>query len=256
MLRVFVGFDERQRVSFTTLATSIFEMATRPVLISPLVLRTLPITRRGLTPFTFSRFLVPWLCNYQGAAIFMDADMLLASDITELEQEITDEFAVSVVRSLEQYEQTSFMLLNCSHPSHKKLSPEFIEQTDINLHSLEWVGDDEVGELDPKWNQLVGYQNIDFSEGNIHYTMGVPAFPETSTSPGADLWRKHAALGMSAIPWAEIMGQSVHAINIEGVKVPRYVWNFDVNQPYPEHLGLVQKLVAKHRLDKQSSTKT
>ena len=84
MLKVFVGFDERQRVSFTTLATSIFETASRPVSITPLVLHTLPISRRGLTPFTFSRFLVPWLCNFEGAAVFMDADMLLASDITEL----------------------------------------------------------------------------------------------------------------------------------------------------------------------------
>lgn len=93
MLKVFVGFDERQRVSFTTLATSIYETATRPVVVSPLVLRTLPITRRGLTPFTFSRFLVPWLCEFQGAAIFMDADMLLASDITELEQCINEQAA-------------------------------------------------------------------------------------------------------------------------------------------------------------------
>lgn len=250
MLRVFVGFDERQRVSFTTLATSIFETASKPVLVSPLVLRTLPITRRGLTPFTFSRFLVPWLCDFQGAAIFMDADMLLASDITELEQQIADETAVSVVRSLDQYEQTSFMLLNCAHPSHRVLTPQFIQDTEINLHALEWVGDSEVGSLDATWNQLIGYQDIDFSKGNIHYTMGIPAFPETATSPGADLWRKHASLGMSAVPWADIMGQSVHAINIEGVKLPRYVWNFDTNQPYPEHMELVQKLVLEHRAQK------
>ena len=247
MLRVFVGFDERQRVSFTTLATSIFETASKPVLVSPLVLRTLPISRRGLTPFTFSRFLVPWLCDFQGAAIFMDADMLLASDITELEEQITDEIAVSVVRSLDQYEQTSFMLLNCAHPSHRALTPQFIQETEINLHSLEWLTDSEVGSLDTIWNQLVGYQDIDFSKGNIHYTMGIPAFAETSTSPGADLWRKNASLGMSAVPWAEIMGQSVHAINVEGVRLPRYVWNFDINQPYPEHMELVQKLLSKHR---------
>jgi hypothetical protein len=255
MLRVFVGFDERQRISFTTLATSIFETASKPVLVSPLVLRTLPITRRGLTPFTFSRFLVPWLCDFKGPAVFMDADMLLASDITELEQQINDDIAVSVVRSLEEYEQTSFMLFNCAHPSHKKLIPEFIQQTDISLHGLDWVAEEEVGGLEPKWNQLIGYQEVDLSEGNIHYTMGIPAFPETATSPGADLWRENASLGMSAIPWAEIMGQSVHAINIEGVKLPRYVWDFDINQPYPEHMGLVQKLVAKHRANQPNVSK-
>jgi hypothetical protein len=247
MLKVFVGFDERQWASFTTLATSIYETATRPVSITPLVLRTLPITRRGLTPFTFSRFLVPWLCDFRGAAVFMDADMLLTSDITELEQFINKREAVSVVRSLEPYEQTSFMLLNCAHPSHRKLTPEFIEQTDINLHTMDWVEKGEIGSLDPKWNQLVGYQDVDFSQGNIHYTMGIPAFPETQTSPGAELWRKCAQLGMSAVPWGEIMGQSVHAINIEGVKLPRYVWDFDAGQPKPEHLEFVTKMVLRTR---------
>lgn len=256
MLKVFVGFDERQWVSFTTLATSIYTTASKPVSISPLVLKTLPITRRGLTPFTFSRFLVPWLCNFEGAAVFMDADMLLVSDITELEQQINDRTAVSVVRSLDLYEQTSFMLLNCAHPAHRKLTPDFVQNTDISLHSLDWVGDDEVGELDPKWNQLVGYQEVDFANGNIHYTMGIPAFPETSTSPGTDLWRRSASLAMSAIPWPEIMGQSVHAINVEGVRMPRYVWNFEANQPHPEHEELVKKLVLKHRAKQQPTDKT
>lgn len=247
MLKVFVGFDERQRVSFTTLATSIFETASRPVSITPLVLHTLPISRRGLTPFTFSRFLVPWLCNFEGAAVFMDADMLLASDITELEQLISDDLAVSVVRSLETYEQTSFMLLNCAHPSHRKLTPEFIQETDIGLHALEWVGRDEIGSLDSKWNQLVGYQDVDFTQGNIHYTMGVPAFPETSTSPGAQLWLKNAQLSMYTVPWGEIMGESVHSVNIEGVRLPKYVWDFETNQPKAEHLELVKKLVLARR---------
>ena len=75
MLRIFVGFDDRQWISFTTLASSIYKTAKRPVAITPLILETLPITRRGLTPFTFSRFLVPWLCDYSGPAIFMDADI-------------------------------------------------------------------------------------------------------------------------------------------------------------------------------------
>ena len=243
MLRIFVGFDERQRVSFTTLTTSIFETASRPVSVCPLILDNLPITRRGLTPFTFSRFLVPWLCDFQGAAVFMDADMLLASDITVLEALISEDVAVSVVRSLDVYEQTSFMLLNCAHPSHRKLTPAFIEETSIGLLALEWVEGNEIGSLDPKWNQLIGYQDVDLTQGNIHYTMGIPAFPETSTSPGAELWRKNARLGISSAPWAEIMGPSVHAIEIDGVKLPRYVWDFDKKQPKPEHMELVKQMV-------------
>ena len=253
MLKIFIGFDDRQIISFTTLVASVYEKATKPVAVSPLVLETLPITRRGLTPFTFSRFLVPWLCGYKGVAIFMDADMLFVSDVCELENSISDDIAVSVVKSLDKFEQTSFMLINCEHASHKLLTPEFVEETQIDLHGLEWLKENEVGALDPKWNQLVGYQSIDTTSGNLHYTMGIPAFAETSTSEGAQQWRDTAKRATSAIPWVEIMGPSVHAVNIEGVKLPKYVWDFDKNQPKPQHLELVKTLVLKHRESKVSS---
>ena len=92
MLHIFIGFDERQRVSFTTLAASIYELSSKPVAISPLIPRTLPITRRGLTPFTFSRFLVPWLDFRK--AVFLDADMLLLTDINEVVEEVGDQHAI------------------------------------------------------------------------------------------------------------------------------------------------------------------
>jgi len=247
MLKIFVGFDDRQIISFTTLVASIYDTASKPVAVSPLVLETLPITRRGLTPFTFSRFLVPWLCDFQGAAIFMDADMLFVSDVCELEESISDEYAVSVVKSLEKFEQTSFMLINCEHPAHRRLTPEFVQDSQIDFHGLEWVDESEIGDLDPKWNQLVGYQDIDPTQGNLHYTMGIPAFAETSTSAGADSWRSIAKRAMSAEPWVEIMGPSVHVVNVEGVKFPKYVWDFEQQRPKPEHLELVNTLVLKRR---------
>ena len=77
VFKIFIGYDERQAVSYTTLQHSILETASSPISVTPLILSTLPITRRVLTPFTFSRFLVPWLCNYQGHALFLDADMFL-----------------------------------------------------------------------------------------------------------------------------------------------------------------------------------
>ena len=105
VFRIFIGYDERQAVSYTTLQHSILETASGPVSVTPLILSTLPITRRGLTPFTFSRFLVPWLCNYEGHALFLDADMFLVSDIYEMTQYFNDAHAISVVRSIAQFEQ-------------------------------------------------------------------------------------------------------------------------------------------------------
>jgi len=63
-LRIFIGYDHRQAVAYNVLQFSLFRRSSRPLSISPLVLPTLPMTRQGLTPFTFSRFLVPWLCDF------------------------------------------------------------------------------------------------------------------------------------------------------------------------------------------------
>jgi len=226
VFRVFIGYDERQAVSYTALQHSILETASQPVSITPLILSTLPITRRGLTPFTFSRFLVPWLCNYQGHALFLDADMFLVSDICEMTQYFNDDHAISVVRSIAQFEQSSVMLFNNAHPKNKTLTPDFIQNTEGNLHSLCWLDDHDIGEMDGKWNQLVGYQDCQGMSGNLHFTMGVPAFLETSTSEFGQIWTDCAkrAIGVTK-SWGEIMGPSVHSIKINGQHFPKYVWN-------------------------------
>src|SRR5688572_9269398 len=84
MNRVFVGFDGRQCIAYTVLQQSIITRTDKPVTVAPLLLHTLPLTRQGLTPFTYSRFLVPWLCNYEGWALFLDVDILVKCDVDEL----------------------------------------------------------------------------------------------------------------------------------------------------------------------------
>lgn len=243
MIKVFIGFDERQRVSFTTLASSIYELSSRPVSITPLILRTLPITRRGLTPFTFSRFLVPWLSNFEGQAIFMDADMLLTSDINEVTESLSNSHAVGVVRDIAKFEQSSFMVFNCSHEANKILTPEYIENRENNLLGLEWLSEKEIASLDSKWNQLIGYQDVSPDTGCLHYTMGIPAYAETSTCEYREYWSAQLNLATSSSPWVDIMGTSVHAIDVNGTKLPRYVWDFETNQLKEEHKELVMNFI-------------
>src|SRR3972149_2649516 len=97
--RIFVGWDPRQVVSYTALCTSIITRTEYPVAITPLVPHHLPLRRSGLTPFTFSRFLVPWLCNYEGWALFLDADILVLGDVSELFAQVNDKYAVMVVKN-------------------------------------------------------------------------------------------------------------------------------------------------------------
>ena len=84
MLDVFIGYDHRQAISFTVLHQSILETASVPVRVSSLRLPTLPLKRAGLTPFTWSRFLVPWLMDYKGWALFLDVDILVRGDLKDL----------------------------------------------------------------------------------------------------------------------------------------------------------------------------
>ncbi|MDC0574042.1 hypothetical protein OAO91_11405 [Luminiphilus sp.] len=244
VFRVFIGYDERQAVSYTALQHSILETASQPVSVTPLILDTLPITRRGLTPFTFSRFLVPWLCNFQGHALFLDADMFVVSDICEMTRYFNDEHAISVVRSIAQFEQSSVMLFNNAHSKNRTLTPDFIQNTEENMHGLCWLDEADIGEMDGKWNQLVGYQECQVMSGNLHFTMGVPAFPETSTSEFGQIWTDCAkrAIGVTQT-WEEIMGSSVHALKINGISMPKYVWDQRDNKPFEQHASLVNALV-------------
>src|ERR1700738_944423 len=84
MLRIFGGHDPLHPVSTTVLVHSIISRASKPVCVTPLSLKTLPIKRWGLTEFTYSRFLTPYLCDYQGWSLFLNAHMLVLEDIAKL----------------------------------------------------------------------------------------------------------------------------------------------------------------------------
>jgi hypothetical protein len=81
MLRIFIGYDDRQPVSYNVLHSSIMRRASIAVSITPLILNTLPMKRRGLTPFTYSRFICPYLCGFEGTSVFLDADIMLRDDV-------------------------------------------------------------------------------------------------------------------------------------------------------------------------------
>lgn len=209
MDRVFVGYDHRQPVTFSVLNLSLMAQAKkRPISVTPLILDSLPITRQGLTPFTFSRFLVPWLCDYEGWALFMDADMILNADISELFDLADDDCAVMTIDTPHGFERASLMLFNCAHPDNKKLTPVFVENCDIPLHQVKWTKNR--GTIPSEWNHLVLYDDPNPDAKLIHFTAGSPCFPETEMVEHAELWRHWFNQTMSIIPWDALMGRSVH----------------------------------------------
>lgn len=208
MNRIFLGFDTRQAAAFTALSTSIVTRASSPTAITPLLQHQLPVKRKGLTGFTWTRFLVPHLCYYNGWGLFMDADMLVLDDIDKLFALRDDSKAVMVVKNRMEFEWASVMLFNCGHPDNAILTPEYIEEAK-NLHACQWTQN--VGELPSEWNHLVGYDNPRADAKGIHFTQGIPYFPETAESEYAAQWNKELQIAASSRPWAEVMGPSVHA---------------------------------------------
>jgi lipopolysaccharide biosynthesis glycosyltransferase len=104
VIPVFIGYDNKIKIAYHVLAESILNNSTSPVKITPINLTNLQtIFKRKQDPlasteFSFTRFLVPYLMNYKGWAIFMDSDMLLLSDITNLWNLKNEKYAIQVCK--------------------------------------------------------------------------------------------------------------------------------------------------------------
>lgn len=204
MIQVFIGYDPRQPVAFHVAAHSIQSRSSKPVSITRLQLNQLPITRRGLTEFTFTRFLVPWLCNYQGQAIFVDADMLCRADIAQMCRLPTS--AVEVVMHEKAFERPSLMTFN--NELCRILTPEYVQDARNNLFDLAWAS--RVGAIPKEWNHLVGYDPPNPHAKIVHFTKGVPCWPETRDCEFAQEWLQEVRALGSTVSFQELMGKSVH----------------------------------------------
>lgn len=212
-MKIFIGTDPRQPVAWVVLANSIARHSSIPIEITPLVLKQLPLKRRGLTEFTYSRFLVPWLCKFQGRALFLDADMVVTGDIAELANDGMDlKSSVRVMQDQLRFEWASAMLFNCGNC--QLLTPDYVENKANAMFDLSWA-DHGVGTFDPDWNFCAGYKEAKGTEKLYHFTKGIPIWPETkgeNGTPQDPIWMKEAKIALSSVSYADLMGTSVHAV--------------------------------------------
>lgn len=216
VIKIFVGYDPVETVAWHTMVSSIISKASCPVAIIPVNLANLKgIYTRDRDPrqsneFSFSRFLVPYLCDYQGFGIFFDCDMLLRVDIASILSilnECPDKAVYVVQHTYEprndvkylntlQYKYprknwSSVVLWNCAHNKNRVVDPHFVNNEEpLTLHRFGWLSDDDIGELDIRWNWLVGeYDDPPFDVKNVHWTNGGPYFNEYSNVDFADEWQ-------------------------------------------------------------------
>lgn len=213
---IFIGYDPREAIAYHVCANSIIRNSSVPVSITPLALNNFKDYTEthtdGSNQFIYSRFLVPYLMNYRGWAIFMDGDMIVRGDIAELWELRNNMCDVMVVkhdyqtRMKEKYlgsknenyprkNWSSVILWNCGNHPNRRLTPEFIEKsTGADLHRFTWVDDSRIGELPRAWNWLPDEFGPNPDAKLLHYTLGTPCFHEFSTTPQGDEWHRERIL--------------------------------------------------------------
>jgi len=217
MVRIWIGYDEAETVAYHVLSHSILENASVPVSIAPLkkeLSRGFFNRKRGeydSTDFAITRFLVPYLCDFQGYAVFMDCDMLCTGDVGELANYLTrmDHYNIAVRVVKHEYTPTtekkflghvqtkyekknwsSVMLFN--NALCRKLTPEYVEKTHgLDLHQFTWCTPWQIGGLPKEWNYLVGeYPKPEKPPKLYHYTLGTPCFDKYKNGPYSWLWHQ------------------------------------------------------------------
>ena len=217
MIRIYFGHDDREFVGTSTFVASVLATSTQPVSLTPL---HKPVLERafgkkfaeGSNAFTMSRFLVPALNDFVGTAIFVDgADMICRADISNILRDADPFLPVSVVkhqyttRHSRKYRGTameadnhdykrkqwaSVMVMHCWHHAWRRLSPDRVaEMPLIDLLQFKFLQDEQIGELPAHWNWLADEHGYNPLAQIVHYTAGVPGFPQHADCAHADEWR-------------------------------------------------------------------
>lgn len=189
------------------------------------------------TEFSYTRFLVPYLSNYEGISIFCDDDFIFTENILNTIWFLNPDNAVACVQhDFEHKYDTKFtntkdvwydrklwsslMVFNNSHPDCKNLTLESVQEaTGKYLHQFEWTTAS-IGKIPHKWNWCEGYSDLSTLHDScgIHWTRGGPWIEgmDCTDIDGIEIWNwfkykdepnwKKAILDMSEyydISWTE-----------------------------------------------------
>jgi hypothetical protein len=227
-LSIWIGFDPRpaETQGFAVARQSIRRRLTMPIPIHGLILQQVrdaglydrPTEQRDgrlwdavsgapmSTEFAISRFLVPCLAR-TGWALFVDADVMARANLTQLFAAADPHKACMVVKhdytpnsdtKMDGQVQTAYarknwssvVLWNCDHPGTKHLTVGLVNtMRGLWLHQFAWLDDDDIGDLDPCWNHLVGDRPPDPGAKLVHFTNGTPNMAGHEHCEFADEWR-------------------------------------------------------------------
>jgi hypothetical protein len=204
-MKIFIGYEEAHPEMFDVCKASIERFNTSHEII-PLRKSDIPEYTRPYngesTDFAFTRFLVPYLCDYKEFALFCDGDFLWRDDPKLIIPWISPWVDVSVVkhpmlvtsdsikmdgRKNKPYEKkywSSLMFFN--NTLCKGLTPFRVNEYEAMwLHRFEWAT--HIGELPVDFNHLVGYYSNENPKA-VHFTNGGPWLEGYRNVDFADEW--------------------------------------------------------------------
>ena len=213
---VFVGYDPREAIAYHVCTNSIIRNASAPVAIIPVALNLFTDYKEthgdNSNHFVYTRFLVPYLMDFRGRAIFIDGDMVVRGDIIELYESLQTAHDVAVVKHdyktrmpvkymgapNEDYPRknwSSVIVWDCQSYPNRRLTPDFVQkQPGSFLHRFAWIDDDRIQALPTEWNWLPDELGENTQAKLLHYTLGTPCFREFADTTQAAEWHKERAL--------------------------------------------------------------
>ena len=137
MIRVFIGTDRSQKLATLVLSHSLRSTTKNDIAIEPLDKIKIPepedVRQSQRTGFSFARWAIPELCDYKGKAIYLDADMLVFSDIAHLWNVPMGDASISILNGTNANNCSNSVKLNKNESSVMIIN---CEKANWNLHDL------------------------------------------------------------------------------------------------------------------------
>ena len=242
---VYIGYDPKEDTAYEVLKFSIERISTKSVRVVPIkrnIVEQMGLYTRKYntidgqpydeidgkpfsTEFSFTRFLVPALNMYEGMALFMDSDMYIRADVTELFEHCDNNYFPlwcvhhkynpekgtkmdgKVQEPYRRKNWSSLMMFNCGHPLNRKLTVKDVNtRTGKWLHNFSWLPDKEadIGSIPEEWNWLDGHSPESLEAKNVHFTTGGPWFHKWRPRGGTE--GKYATEWSNDAQWLQLQG--------------------------------------------------